>query len=96
MGVSTGDEWTEAANRGIDLLDLYGSWVWANGSKSRGMSPGNMDAGRAERGDRLGRYVCWKGGIEGWRDWLWNHFASGEKVPYAAVISKGLEIVDRC
>lgn len=96
MAVSTEDEWTGAANRGVDLLDLYGSWVWANGSKSRGMSAGNMDAGKAEWEDRLGRHVRWKGGIEGWRDWLWNQSASGEKVPYAAEITKDLEIVDRC
>lgn len=96
MGGSTGNEWTEAANRCTDLVGLYGSWAWANGLKSHGMSAGNMDVGKAGWGDQLGRPVCWKDVIEGWRDWLWNQFASGRKVPYAAEISKDLEIAGRC
>lgn len=60
MGELTGD-----VNRRIGLLDLCASWARANGTSLHGMSAGNVDAGGAEYGDRLGRHVCWKGVIEG-------------------------------
>lgn len=64
MGVSTGDVWTLDANPCTGWLDLFESWAWVNGSKLHGMNAGNMDVGRVEWGDRLGRHVCWKGVIE--------------------------------
>lgn len=83
------------ANRCTELLDLCESWARANGSDWRGMSVESMYVGRAERGGRPGRQLCWEGVIGDWRDWLWIRSGSGKRESSAAERLEDLEIADR-